>query len=153
MQNPNLNITQALWFSACGAALLWFIYWIIYDLVIWNKLLVQVLPLNYFGVALSVSLMLFSGLGVRKIEAICYLGSTASILWFTYWIMYDLIVWNKPFPEVNTVNYIGVALSLWLVFVPKIATLKPKKYAVFQTTTAPAQKRPAPRTKKRVVVK
>ena len=153
MQNPNLNITQTLWFSACGAALLWFMYWIFYDLIVWSKLLVEVSPLNYFGVALSVSLMLFSGLGVRKLESLCYLGSTASILWFAYWITYDLTVWNKSFSEVNTVNYIGVVLSLWLVFVPKIATLKPKKQAVVQATAATTQKRTAPRTKKRVVVK
>jgi hypothetical protein len=153
MQNPNLNITRALWFSACGVSSLWFLYWIFYDLIVWNKQLVQVSPLNYFGVALSVSLMLFSGLGVRKLESLCYLGSTASILWFTYWITYDLVVWNKSFSEVNTVNYIGVVLSLWLVFVPKIASLKPKKQALVQTTIATTQKRPAPRTKKRVVVK
>lgn len=152
MQNQNLNITQALWFSTCGVASLWFLYWIMYDLIVWNKSLIQVTPLNYFGVALSVALMLFSGLGVRKLESLCYLGSTASILWFTYWITYDLMVWNKPFSEVNTVNYIGVVLSLWLVFVPKIASLKPKKQVIVQTTTT-TQKRTAPRTKKRVIVK
>ena len=153
MQNPNLNITQALWFSACGAALLWFLYWIFYDLIIWNKLLVQVLPLNYFGVALSVSLMLFSGLGVRKLESVCYLGSTAAILWFTYWIMYDLLVWNKSFTEVNTVNYVGVVLSLWLIFVPKIVAIKPKQQIIVRATTVPTQKRTTRHTKKRVTVK
>ena len=153
MQNPNLSITQALWFSTCGAALLWFIYWIFYDLIVWNKLLVEVLPLNYFGVALSVSLMLFSGLGVRKLESLCYLGSTASILWFTYWIMYDLLVWNKSFAEVNTVNYVGMVLSLWLIFVPKIAALKPKKQAVVQATAVTTQKRTTRHMKRRVAVK
>lgn len=153
MQNPNLNITQALWFSACGAASLWFVYWIFYDLIVWNKSLVQVAPLNYFGVALSVTLMLFSGLGVRKIETLCYLGSTASILWFTYWIMYDLLVWHKPFSEVNTVNYIGVLLSLWLVFVPKVAALKPKRTMILKTTPTTTQKRATRRVKKRVAVK
>src|SRR3990172_3283728 len=130
MQNPNLNVFQALWFSAWGAALLWFMYWIFYDLIVWNKLLVEVSPLNYFGVALSVTLMLFSGLGVRKLESLCYLGSTAFILWFTYWIMYDLFVWNKSLVEVNAVNYVGVVLSLWVIFVPKIVALKPTKQMV-----------------------
>ena len=135
MQNPNLNIMQALWFSACGASLLWFMYWIFYDLIVWSKPLVAVYPLNYFGVALSVSLILFSGLGVRKLESLCYLGSTASLIWFTYWIMYDIIVWNKPFVEVNTVNYIGVVVSLWLILVPKLVSLKPKKEIIIETKT------------------
>jgi len=71
--------------------------------------------------------MLFSGLGVRKIEAVCYLGSTASFLWFAYWILYDFFVWNKALGEINVVNYAGVILSLVLVFIPKLATLKSKR--------------------------
>ena|SRR3990172_4622367 len=153
MQNPNLNITQALWFSACSASLLWFMYWIFYDLIVWSKPLVDVYPLNYFGVALSVSFMLFSGLGVRKLEAICYLGSTAFILWFSYWILYDLMVWNKSFLEVNNVNYVGVVLSLWLIFVPKIVAIKPKKMVVVQTAPVTRPKRTTRHTKKRAVIK
>jgi hypothetical protein len=85
MQNPNLNAIQVLWLSACGASFLWFLYWIIYDLILWNKTLVQVNPLNYFGLTLALSFAVFSGLGVRKTEGVCYLGSTASFLWFSYW--------------------------------------------------------------------
>ena len=149
MQNPNLNITQVLWFSAWGASLLWFMYWIFYELIIWNKSLVEVQPLNYFGVALSVSLMLFSGLGMRKIESLCYLGSAAFTLWFTYWITYDLFVWQKSFLEVNMVNYVGVVLSLWLVFVPKVAALKPRKQVVIQPAAPMRQKRVTRHAKKR----
>jgi len=47
MQNPNLNAIQVLWFSACSVSFLWFLYWIIYDLIIWDKALVEVNPLNY----------------------------------------------------------------------------------------------------------
>ena len=79
MQNPNTP-TLVLWLSACGAAILWFLYWIIYDLIVWNKALVQVNPQNYLGIVLALSFAVFSGLGVRKTEAISYLGSTASLL-------------------------------------------------------------------------
>jgi len=55
------------------------------DLTLWNKALVQVNPLNYLGLTLALSFAVFSGLGVRKTEGVCYLGSTASFLWFSYW--------------------------------------------------------------------
>jgi hypothetical protein len=127
MQNPNLTATNVLWLSACGASLLWFLYWIFHDLIVWEKMLVQVNPLNYLGVTLAFTFMLFSGLGVRKAEAVCYLGSTASFLWFGYWILYDFFVWNKPLAEINIVNYAGAILSLTLVFIPKLATLRSKR--------------------------
>lgn len=150
MQNPNLNIFQVAWFSAWGASLLWFMYWIFYDLIVWSKTLVEVQPLNYFGVAISISLMLFSGLGMRKLESLCYLGSTAVLLWFTYWIAYDLFVWQKSLFEVNMVNFIGVVASLWLMFVPKITALKPKKEIVVETKTVTLARRATKQTKKRV---
>jgi hypothetical protein len=113
LQNPNLNAIQVLWLSACGASFLWFLYWIIYDLILWNKALVQVNPLNYLGLTLALSFVVFSGLGVRKTEAVCYLGSTASFLWFSYWILFDVLVWDKKLVQVNAVNYVGVLLSLF----------------------------------------
>jgi cell division septation protein DedD len=135
MQNPNMNIFHAVWFSACTAALLWFMYWIFYDLIVWNKTLTQVYPLNYFGIALSVSLILFSGIGLPKLESLCYLGATTAILWFTYWITYDIFVWNKTLLQVNTTNYAGIALSAWLLLVPKIISLRPQKEIVIETKT------------------
>ena len=144
MQNPNTP-TLILWLSTCGAAILWFLYWILFDLIVWNKALVQVNPQNYLGIVLALSFAVFSGLGVRKTEAISYLGSTASLLWFSYWILYDILVWDKPFMQVNPVNYAGIVLSLFLLFVPKILTLKPKKPVAIEL----APKRLPVQTKKR----
>jgi hypothetical protein len=122
-------------------------YWIFYELIVWNKLLVQVNPLNYLGVMVSLSVMLISGLGVRKIEAVCYLGSTASLLWFVYWILFDILVWNKSFTEMNPLNYAGVILALFVAIIPKMAALKPKKQATIEVT----QKRAPVQTKKRKI--
>jgi hypothetical protein len=149
MQNPNLTATNVLWVSACGASLLWFLYWIFYDLIVWGKQLMQVNPLNYLGVGLALTFMLFSGLGVRKLEAICYLGSTASFLWFTYWTLYDLLVWNKTLAEVNAINYAGMFLSLALVFIPKVAAWRSKKQIVAQPVVETPRKKVSKRAKKR----
>ena len=147
MQSQSLSVTRVLWFSVFGASLLWFLYWIFFDLIVWNKLLVQVNPMNYLGVMVSLSIMLISGLGVRKIEAVCYLGSTASLLWFLYWILFDVLVWNKSLTEINALNFAGVALSLFIVTIPKIMALKPKKQATIEVT----QKRAPVQTKKRKI--
>jgi hypothetical protein len=149
MQNPNLTPTSVLWLSACGAVSVWFLYWIFYDLIIWGKDLVQVNPLNYFGVAVVFTFMLFSGLGVRKIEALCYLGSTAAVLWFGYWILYDVLVWNKPLSQTNVVNYAGLTLSLVLVFVPKIfSSFKSKQRETIQAPVKANVKKQAKATKR-----
>ena len=145
VQNPNLSAIQILWLSACGASILWFLYWILYDLIVWNKALVQVNPQNYLGLALALSFAVFSGLGVRKTEVVCYLGSTASLLWFSYWVLYDILVWDKPFMQANTVNYAGAVLSLSVLFIPKLLTLKSKKQAAIEV----AKKRVQVQTKKR----
>jgi hypothetical protein len=149
MQNPNLNAIQVLWLSACGASVLWFLYWIIYDLIIWNKVLVQVNPLNYLGLTLALSFAVFSGLGVRKTEAVCYLGSTASFLWFSYWILYDVLVWDKKLVQVNTINYVGALLSLFVFFIPRILSMISTK----RVTTEPAYKKISMQTKKRKIAK
>jgi hypothetical protein len=149
MQNPNLNAIQVLWLSACGASVLWFLYWIIYDLIIWNKVLVQVNPLNYLGLTLALSFAVFSGLGVRKTEAVCYLGSTASFLWFSYWILFDVLVWDKKLVQVNTINYVGALLSLFVFFIPRILSMISTK----RVTTEPAYKKISMQTKKRKIAK
>jgi hypothetical protein len=149
MQNPNLNAIQVLWLSACGASVLWFLYWIIYDLIIWNKGLVQVNPLNYLGLTLALSFAVFSGLGVRKTEAVCYLGSTASFLWFSYWILYDVLVWDKKLVQINTINYVGALLSLFVFFIPRILSMISTK----RVTTEAAYKKISMQTKKRKIAK
>jgi hypothetical protein len=38
-----------------------------------------------------------------------------SLLWFLYWIGYDVVVWGKPLIRVNFVNYTGAVLSLAVI--------------------------------------
>jgi hypothetical protein len=40
--------------------------------------------------------------------------SSMSGIWFTYWIFYDIIVWNKTLAQVQKANYIGLILSIVL---------------------------------------
>jgi hypothetical protein len=44
------------------------------------------------------------------------LASTVSLVWFLYWICYDVVVWSKPLFRVNFVNYVGAVLSLAVMF-------------------------------------
>jgi predicted membrane-bound spermidine synthase len=109
----------------------------------------EVNPLNYLGLTLALSFAMFSGLGVRKTEAVCYLGSTASFLWFSYWILYDVLVREKQLVQVNIVNCVGVLLSLCVLFIPKILSLNPER----QITTEAAPKKVSMWTKKRKIAK
>jgi hypothetical protein len=36
-------------------------------------------------------------------------------IWFFYWIFYDVSVWGKSLYQVNSLNYVGVAISITLV--------------------------------------
>lgn len=38
-------------------------------------------------------------------------------IWFSYWICYDVFVWNKLFSQVNPQNYFGLVLSIVLIIV------------------------------------
>jgi len=42
-----------------AATLVWFLYWIIYDVTVWNKSFLQVNPVNYFGLLAMVGLIVF----------------------------------------------------------------------------------------------
>jgi hypothetical protein len=41
-----------------------------------------------------------------------YSVSFVSLVWFLYWIGYDVVVWKKPLVGVNLFNYAGAVLSL-----------------------------------------
>jgi hypothetical protein len=51
--------------------------------------------------------------------------SVVSLLWFLYWIGYDIVVWSKPLLKVNAVNYAGAVLSLAVISAG--FRLRPKK--------------------------
>jgi hypothetical protein len=42
--------------------------------------------------------------------ALC-LASAVSLLWFLYWIGFDIVVWSKPLFHVGLLNYVGAILS------------------------------------------
>lgn len=46
-----------------------------------------------------------------------FLVFIAPLLWYLYWILYDIIVWNKALIEVNLLNYIGMSVSLFIIFI------------------------------------
>ncbi len=69
MSKVNLLKLQTLWYLAAIASVLWFLYWICYDIVVWNKLLVEVNLLNYVGAILSLA-FIFAGSRLRKIKSI-----------------------------------------------------------------------------------
>jgi flagellar biosynthesis/type III secretory pathway M-ring protein FliF/YscJ len=53
------------------------------------------------------------------------LASIVSLLWFLYWIGYDIVVWNKPLSEVSLFNCVGVILSLAIIFAgSRLGTVK-----------------------------
>ena len=45
-----------LWFVAFIISSVWFLYWICYDIFVWNKALTQVATTNYVGFAVSIAL-------------------------------------------------------------------------------------------------
>jgi hypothetical protein len=47
---------RVLWFVAFIISSAWFLYWICYDVVVWNKALTQAAPVNYVGVIGSIAL-------------------------------------------------------------------------------------------------
>ena len=49
---------KALWFAASIISSLWFLYWILYDVLVWNKALTQANPANYGGLILSITLII-----------------------------------------------------------------------------------------------
>jgi len=38
-----------------------------------------------------------------------------SFVWFSYWIYYDVAIWNKPVSQVNPANYAGSIMSIIFV--------------------------------------
>ena len=61
MHVPQTNIIRfkALSYSVLMAALVWYVYWVAYDIFLWNKSLIQVNPLNYVGITATVGLIIF----------------------------------------------------------------------------------------------
>jgi hypothetical protein len=60
---------RALWFAASIISSIWFLYWICYEVLVWNKALTQAAPANYVGLIVSIVLAIISTqLGKRGIS-------------------------------------------------------------------------------------
>ena len=58
-----------MWFVASIISSVWFLYWICYDVLVWNKALTQAAPANYVGFIVSIALaILGTQLGKRGIS-------------------------------------------------------------------------------------
>jgi hypothetical protein len=47
---------QALWFAVSFVSSIWFLYWICYDVIVWNKALTEAKLTNYVGLIFSIAL-------------------------------------------------------------------------------------------------
>ena len=53
-----LTVIRALWFAVSIISSIWFLYWICYEALIWNKVLTQATPINYIAFVLSITLII-----------------------------------------------------------------------------------------------
>ena len=53
-----LPIIRVLWFAVSIISTIWFLYWISYEALAWNKLLMQATPINYIALVLSIALLI-----------------------------------------------------------------------------------------------
>jgi hypothetical protein len=60
---------KALWFAASTISSIWFLYWICYDILVWNKPLTQAGPANYAGLIASIALVIL-GTQLEKIDVL-----------------------------------------------------------------------------------
>ena len=48
---------QALWYSSCIAAYIWFMYWVAQDFFVWHKPIAEANPVNYAGAIAAIALI------------------------------------------------------------------------------------------------
>ena len=64
-----MTVIRILWFAVSIISAIWFLYWICYEALIWNKLLTQATPINYIAFVLSITLIII-GTQLGKINII-----------------------------------------------------------------------------------
>ena len=52
-----LPVIRALWFAVSIISSIWFLFWICYEALFWNKLLTQATAVNYVAFVLSIALL------------------------------------------------------------------------------------------------
>jgi len=53
-----LPLIKTLWFAVSIISTIWFLYWISYEALTWNKILIQATPINYIALVISISLLI-----------------------------------------------------------------------------------------------
>jgi hypothetical protein len=56
---------QALWYSACIAVYIWFLYWVAYDFFVWQKPISEINAVNYAG-AIAAIAFIWTGTKILK---------------------------------------------------------------------------------------
>ena len=57
-QKNSTKIIQIPWIIGTTLTSAWFLYWIIYEAIIWNKYLMDATPLNYIALTASITLLI-----------------------------------------------------------------------------------------------
>lgn len=78
VSRANLFRTQVVWCTFFAASFLWFIYWIRYDIVVWNKPFFEVSLFNYVAAILSLS-FIFVGYRLREVKNIMSISKKEEI--------------------------------------------------------------------------
>ncbi len=53
-----LPLIKTLWFAVSIISTIWFLYWISYEALTWNKILMQATPINYIALVMSIALLI-----------------------------------------------------------------------------------------------
>jgi cell division septum initiation protein DivIVA len=66
---------------------------------------------------------------------IWYVPFIWSFAWYSYWIIHDIVVWNKPLAQLNMLNYVGATASAIFILAASPIRRRLQKGVVFAKTT------------------
>jgi hypothetical protein len=61
--------------------------------------------------------LIFARFLPAKVRALLFLAFIISSVWFSYWICYDVFVWNKALTQAAPINYVGLVGSIALAII------------------------------------
>jgi hypothetical protein len=67
-------------------------------------------------------------------KQIWYVPFIWSFMWYSYWIIFDSVIWNKPLAQFNLLNYIGATTSAIFVLAASPIRRRLQKGVVFAKT-------------------
>jgi cell shape-determining protein MreC len=67
-------------------------------------------------------------------KQIWYVPFIWAFAWYSYWIIHDIVVWNKPFAQLNMLNYIGATTSAIFILAASPIRRRLQKGVVFAKT-------------------